>query len=181
MATIKQIRLSGLGGDGVVFAGIILGKAAISEGKWVSGANAYGSQARGGLTRADIVISDQHILFPHIMEIDILVAFTQSAYLSNQALVKSGSGIALFDQSRFCPEADNSFRQIGVDITNQVLKELDNKQVVNIAFLGAMNAQLGLVDTNSLENIMRAELPSRLLEMNLKALHLGGRLGETIR
>lgn len=181
MATIKQIRLSGLGGHGVVFAGTVLGKAAISEGKYVSGANAYGSQARGGLTRADIVISDQPILFPHILEIDVLVAFAQSAYESNQASVKPGSGVVLFDQSQFSLEANASFRQIGMEITSQVLKELDNKQVVNIAFLGVMNAQLGIVETNSLEDIIRTELPSRLVEINLKALHLGQRLGEIVQ
>ncbi len=181
MATIKQIRLSGLGGHGVVFAGTLLGKAAVSEGKWVSGANAYGSQARGGLTGADVIISDQPILFPHILEIDILVAFAQSAYLSNQASVKPGSGIVLFDQSQFCPEENVSFRQLGMDITSQVLKELGNKQVVNITFLGAVNAQLGIVETKSLENTIRAELPSHLVEINLKALRLGERLGEIVQ
>ena len=181
MATIKQIRLSGLGGHGVVFAGTLLGKAAISEGKHVSGANAYGSQARGGLTRADIVISDQPILFPHILEIDVLVAFAQSAFESNQTSVKPGSGIVFYDKSQFLPGANESFRQIGLEITSQVLNELDNKQVINIAFLGAMNAHLGLVETKSLEDTIRTELPTQLVEINLKALDLGKRLGEIVQ
>ncbi len=181
MATIRQIRFCGLGGHGVVFAGTILGKAAIMEGKWVSGANAYGSQARGGLAKADVVISDQPIKYPHLLETDILLAFSQSAYMDQVSNVKPDSGAILFDQSQFQPEARGAIKQIGLAVTNTVLKELENKQVVNIAFLAAMNAIFDIVDYQSLEQTIQAEVPPQFLELNQKALVLGRKLGEAAR
>ena len=54
-----EIRLSGTGGQGLVLAGIILAEAAgIYEGKNVVQTGSYGPAARGGTSRADVVISD---------------------------------------------------------------------------------------------------------------------------
>ena len=75
-----EIRLSGSGGQGLVLAGIILAEAAgIYEGKNVVQTVSYGPAARGGTSRADVVISDQEIDYPKAMGVDILLAMTQMA------------------------------------------------------------------------------------------------------
>ncbi|MCF8062067.1 MAG: 2-oxoacid:acceptor oxidoreductase family protein, partial [Deltaproteobacteria bacterium] len=64
---ITQVRIGGFGGQGVVLAGALLGHAAVRDGLWVSGSNAYGAQARGGAARSEVVISNRPISFPHVL------------------------------------------------------------------------------------------------------------------
>ena len=68
MGQIKQVVLCGYGGQGIVLAGTMLGKAAFNDGKWVSSTNSFGSAARGGACRAEVVISDGPVIFPHVIE-----------------------------------------------------------------------------------------------------------------
>ena len=80
MGQIKQALICGYGGQGIVLAGAILGRAAFNDGKWVGGTNSYGAASRGGACRAEVVISDQPISFPYVIEADVLIAMYQSAY-----------------------------------------------------------------------------------------------------
>ncbi len=62
----RQVRLAGFGGQGIVLAGLILGKAvALFEESNAVMTQSYGPEARGGACSADVVISglpDQQIL-----------------------------------------------------------------------------------------------------------------------
>jgi len=80
MGDLKQICLCGFGGQGVILAGMILGYAAINDGKWVAGSNSYGAQARGGSARSEVVISENPITYPHVIKADILIVMSQTAY-----------------------------------------------------------------------------------------------------
>ena len=77
----KEIRICGFGGQGIVLAGVILGKAAsvYSEYHAVQ-TQSYGPEARGGASRSEIVISDAPVGFPGVMEADVLVALSQPAF-----------------------------------------------------------------------------------------------------
>jgi 2-oxoglutarate ferredoxin oxidoreductase subunit gamma len=57
MSNVKQVRLIGFGGQGVVLAGTILAHSAIKDGRWVAGSSAYGAQARGGTARYDVIVA----------------------------------------------------------------------------------------------------------------------------
>jgi 2-oxoglutarate ferredoxin oxidoreductase subunit gamma len=74
MPNIMQVRLAGLGGQGVILAGLLLGQAGVFDGRSVSGSNFYGAQARGSGCKSEIVFSDGPIDFPHLVTADILVA-----------------------------------------------------------------------------------------------------------
>ena len=75
-----EIRLSGTGGQGLVLAGIILAEAAgLYEGKYVVQTVSYVPAARGGTSRADIVISEWEIDYPKAMGLDLLLAMNQMA------------------------------------------------------------------------------------------------------
>ena len=59
MSERYEIRLSGSGGQGLITAGIILAEAAgIHDSKFVCQTQSYGPEARGGASRAEVVISD---------------------------------------------------------------------------------------------------------------------------
>ena len=56
------------------------GEAGVIDGKYISGSNSYGAQARGSGCKSEIVFSDRPIDFPHLTTADILVAMSQGAY-----------------------------------------------------------------------------------------------------
>ena len=76
---MKQLRLSGSGGQGVITAAIIFAEAAVSEGKQAVQSQSYGPEARGGASKAEVIISDNPIYHPKVINPDIVLAMTQQA------------------------------------------------------------------------------------------------------
>ena len=74
-----QISLSGTGGQGIILAGIILAEAAILENKKVIQTQSYGPEARGGASKAEVIISDENIDYPKIVTADVLLVMSQEA------------------------------------------------------------------------------------------------------
>jgi 2-oxoglutarate ferredoxin oxidoreductase subunit gamma len=179
MRSVKQVRLSGFGGQGVILAGTILGHAGIKDGKWVAGSSSYGAQARGGYARSDVVIGDGPIVFPHVIEADILIALSQTAYdkylneLARDAMV-------IFDKQMVSPKPLEGIRQIGIPSISVSLKELNQKQAANIVMLGALVWVTRIVSKEGLIASISENVSSRFKESNLKALEIGYRLGEAV-
>jgi 2-oxoglutarate ferredoxin oxidoreductase subunit gamma len=178
MADLKQVRISGFGGQGVVLAGMILGHAAIDDGKWVSGSNSYGAQARGGSASSEVVISDEPIKFPHVIRSDILVALSQSAYDKFSGKISKDGAIVIYDDLLVKPSEITGVRQVGFPATDRAIAELDNKQAANIVILGASVAMTGIVSRKALETAVSKSIEHRFKALNLKALEVGYNLGE---
>jgi len=179
MGELRQIRISGFGGQGVVLAGTILGHAATKDGKWVAGASSYGAQARGGSARSDVVISDGPIVYPHVIEADVLVAMAQTAY--NKYIDELAEGaLIIHDDEMVAPRPMDQVTQLGVPATSQAIKELNQKQSANIVILGACAAITGLVTKEALITAITENVSARFRDLNIKALELGYRLGQSV-
>lgn len=178
MANLKQVRISGFGGQGVVLAGMILGHAAIDDGKWVSGSNYYGAQARGGAARSEVVISDEPIKFPHVIVSDILIALSQSAYEKYNTQVAERGAVVIYDDLLVKPAALAGAKQIGVPATDRAIAALENKQAANIVILGATAVLTGIVGRDALKGSISKHIEERFRALNIKALEVGFELGE---
>ena len=85
----KEIRISGFGGQGVVLAGYILGKAlTLYDGLEAVMTQSYGPEARGGASSANVIVSDRSIAYPFVQQPDILVALSQEAYTRFRPMTK---------------------------------------------------------------------------------------------
>ena len=73
----QELRLSGSGGQGLILAGIILAEAALHDGKNVVQSQSYGPEARGGASKAEVIISDDVINYPKVNKSVMLVSLTQ--------------------------------------------------------------------------------------------------------
>ena len=173
MGEVKQIILCGFGGQGVILAGTILGYAGINDGKWVAGSSSYGSQARGGYARSEVVISDEQISFPRVIEADILVAMFQSAYDKYIEYVGSENGIVIYDKPLVSTKEINGLKQIGIPATNIAATELNNKQVANMVILGIAVGITKIVTKGALISAVEKNVPERFKTLNLKAVELG--------
>ena len=173
MREVKQIRLCGLGGQGIVLAGTIIGHAGINDRKWVAGSSSYGAEARGSACRAEVIISDEPINFPHVIEADILIAMSQSAYDKYIEDVEREKGIVIYDEQLVSTKEINGLKQIGIPATNIAVKELNNKLVANMVILGVAVEITKMVSKDALISAIEKNVPERFKVLNLKAVELG--------
>lgn len=178
MAEIStQVRLCGFGGQGIILAGTILGYASINDGKWVAGSSSYGSAARGGSCRSDVIISDKLISFPHVIMADILIAISQKAYDVYLKDIRPEGGIVIYDEQMVATKEISGLKQIAVAATNTAIRELNSRQVANIVILSAAVAITGIVSRDALTAAIEKNIPERFRALNLKAVELGFKLG----
>jgi 2-oxoglutarate ferredoxin oxidoreductase subunit gamma len=178
MGAIKQVILCGSGGQGIVLAGTILGQAAFSDGKWISSANSYGSEARGGACRAEVVISDRRIVFPYVVAADMLIAMHRAAYHKYFGRVKPGEGVVIYDE-QFMPEKTEGLQYAGIPATKTAVEELGSGTAANVIILSAAVAMTNVVSRKALESAIGEVVPQRLRHLNLEAMDIGFRLGRT--
>ena len=176
MRQIKQVVLCGFGGQGIVLAGTMLGQAAFNDGKWVSGTNSFGAAARGGSCRAEVVISDRPIIFPHVIEADILIAMYQTAYNKYIGEVKRDEGVVIYDE-RFAPEEIKGLKYVPIPATKAAIEELNREIVANVIILSAAVEMTGVVTKEALRSAVEEIVPERLKELDLKAVDIGFKLG----
>jgi 2-oxoglutarate ferredoxin oxidoreductase subunit gamma len=177
MVGLKQIRLCGFGGQGVILAGVILGHAAIRDGRWVAGSSSYGAQARGGYARSDVVISDEPIVFPHVLKADILIAMSQQAYDRYIEDIAPGA-VVLFEEQEVTIKSLGGVEQIGIPATLRAIEEIGQKQVANIVMVAATVAFTKAVSKEALLVGVKENVDERFLASNLKSVELGFSMGE---
>jgi 2-oxoglutarate ferredoxin oxidoreductase subunit gamma len=178
-----EIRLTGTGGQGLVLAGIILAEAAgIYEGKNVVQTVSNGPAARGGTSRADVVISDREIDFPKAMGIDILLAMSQMACDESAGEVKPG-GILVVD-SQLVAQVTHS-RVVRIPFTRIAREKCGREQMANIVALGAlakiipsMPVGAGTISVEALEAAVMDRIPKGTEKLNQTAFAEGIKAAE---
>lgn len=142
---MADIKLSGLGGQGVLTAGKILIHVAAAEGKNISWTSTYGAAMRGGSASCDIVVSDEEIGSPYPSKYDILFAMSDKAYDTNINLMREG-GIVIINSSMVGnKDFPKHIKVFSVDATNEA-NEAGNSRGANLVMLGAMMKATGLID-----------------------------------
>ncbi len=172
-----QVRFTGLGGQGIILMGEILGEAAVMDKKYVGQTSSYGSEARGSACRADVVISDSWIDYPKVTEATVLACMSQGTYRDNLKKVNPSEGKVFFESQMVTPDPNSALRHIPVPALEKALQEMGNQMAANIVFLGAVVKAVGLVSEESLFKALGNRVPPAHLELNRKALSLGFELG----
>ncbi len=172
-----NIRISGSGGQGVISTGMLLGEAiAIGDGRNVSQSQSYGPEARGGATRADVIVSDGEIYFPECNKLDILVAFTYEAY-EKFAVQAKPEGLVIADQNAV-DVLVGSAKTVQFPFIQTAEKDFGKPIVANIIALGFLAAYTNIVSQVSLREVVTEQFEgSSHLALNLKALEEGFKQG----
>ena len=166
-----EIRLSGSGGQGLIFAGIILAEAAgIHEGKYVCQTQSYGPEARGGASKAEVVISDLEIDYPKAIKPDLLLAMNQKSCDAYFFDLKP-AGMLIVD-STYVGQLPTT-RAIAIPFTKIAREKLGKEIGANIIALGALVVLSGAVSLSSLEAAVMSLIPRGTEDFNRKALELG--------
>lgn len=168
----REIRISGFGGQGIVLAGYILGKAAaVYEDREATLVQSYGPEARGGAASAEVVIADEPIEYPHLEECDILVVMSAEAYHTYRHTLRPG-GTLLVDADLVPLQAED--RAVKVPAT-RLAESLGRRIVANIVMLGALVAATGIVSWEAMVEAVRTSVRPHTVDLNLRALETGYR------
>jgi 2-oxoglutarate ferredoxin oxidoreductase subunit gamma len=173
-----QVRFAGLGGQGIILMGEILGEAAVIEKKYVGQTSSYGSEARGSACKADVVISDSWIDYPEVTEADVLACMSQGTYQQNLGKVNASQGMIFIDSQLIKPDPSSTLKHIPIAATEKAFKDLGSRMVANMVLLGAVVKAVGFVSEESLLRALSNRVPPSSLEINKKALTLGFELAK---
>lgn len=173
----KWIKIAGFGGQGIIMAGAILGKAAAFEDKEVLQTQSYGGTARGGACESNVVISNEkiHELSLEGKEFDVM------ACLSQQALDRYGDGIKengiLIVDNMFVQDTTNVKKGVkelvSMPFASIAEQELGRRTVANIIVLGYLTKRIQLLRKTNLKKAVVDTVPAAFKELNLEALEKG--------
>jgi 2-oxoglutarate ferredoxin oxidoreductase subunit gamma len=167
-----EIRIAGLGGQGVVLAGQILGRAAVYDGKKVVQTQSYGAEARGSAAKSEVIISDEKIGFPIVRKCDVLVAMNQVAFDKNSKDVKE-NGIIIAEEDIKAETDDIKARVFHVPATKTAEAEFKSKMYANVVMLGALTKITALVSNEAMEKAIFDSLLNETKQRNINAFRLG--------
>lgn len=173
-----EIRIGGLGGQGVILSGYIIGKAAsIHDDKHATLIQAFGPEARGSACSAQVTISSQPIGYPYVKSADILVVMSRDAYTQFVPQLRP-NGVLLFENELVTPDhkLPASAKQFGIPAT-RFAEELGRRLVQNIVMVGFFAGTTRLLRYEAVEAAVRDSVPPGTQDLNLKALRKGYEYG----
>lgn len=179
--TKTEIRLAGFGGQGIVLAGHVLGKAAaLFEQRNAVFTQSYGPEARGGACSADVVLSAGEIHYPRVTCPEILVLMSEEAKntygggLAGQSTVLIDEDLVQLDA---VPEGCRLFK---IPAT-RLAEKLGRKIVANIVMLGFITSVTGVVGYEAMKQALFDSIPPGTEELNLKAFEKGYEYGKQLK
>ena len=165
-----EIRLAGMGGQGMILAGVILADAAIRGNKYAVQTQSYGPEARGGASRSEVIVSDCEIDYPEVIEADILLCMSQQACDKYYAATKR-NGLLIVDSTHV--QRTPTMRAIQADFTGWALESTEREITASVVALGFLVGLTDLFPREALEAAVLARTPQGTGEMNLKAIARG--------
>lgn len=172
MSGRTEIRITGFGGQGVVLAGHIIGRAcAIHAGRHATMIQSFGPEARGSACSATLVVSDREVLYPYIQRPDIFVVMSGEGYEKFGRELKD-DGTLVFEQDLVHPKTEKGQRAFGVPST-RIAESLGRTIVQNIVMVGFFAGVTELVPDEAMRDAVRGSVPAGTEDLNLEAFEKG--------
>jgi 2-oxoglutarate ferredoxin oxidoreductase subunit gamma len=165
-----EVRLAGMGGQGMILAGVILAEAAIRDGKHAVQTQSYGPEARGGASRSEVIISDHEIDYPEVIQADILLCMSQQACDKYYRDVKRG-GLLIVDATHV--RRTPTLRAVKADFTGWAVETTQREITASVVALGFLTGLTDITSKHALEQAVLARTPRGTGEMNLQAMARG--------
>jgi len=168
-----EMRLSGSGGQGMILASVIIAEAIGTDpSKRVIQTQSYGPEARGGASKADVVVSTNEIYYPKALTLDLLLAMTQESMDKYYADLKE-NGTLIIDNVLVTQVPTENY--YGLPFTRLAREEAGHVMVANVIALGAIAGLTGIVSHDALVKAVLARAPRGTEDKNRKAVEIGFR------
>ena len=180
MSLKSEVRLAGFGGQGIILAGHILGKAgALFEKKNAVFTQSYGPEARGGSCSADVVISEDAIHYPKVEKPGVLVIMSQGAMETYGSSIDS-DGVLILDEDLVTLQSEPQVKTVYRVPCTRIAEQMGKKIVANIVMLGALAALGGVVSYDSMRDAVLSSIPLGSEDLNITAFDKGFEYGQNL-
>ena len=171
----NEILVAGFGGQGVMAIGKTLTEAGMKEGKEVSWLPSYGPEMRGGTANCSVVLSDDPIVSPIVLEPTELIAMNLPSLIKFEPTVKSGGTIFVNSSVIDKKVERDDVKVVYVDCL-KIADELGNSKVANMVMLGAYIEAMKNLSTDTIKEMlvhMFTGPKANLVDLNIEALKRG--------
>jgi indolepyruvate ferredoxin oxidoreductase beta subunit len=190
-----DVVITGVGGQGNIFASLVISQYAMNKKMNVLGAETIGAAQRGGSVVSHIRISDGTIYSPLISrgQADLLIGMEfvemlrhmrllnpKGTYLLNAMripTVLNNMGLDEYPATEEILQAAKKYCPHGYVIEASTLaKKLGNIQMTNVVMLGALVKILDFFDYDEVKWLVQANSPTRFKEANVRGYEEGFQL-----
>ena len=178
MSDRLEIRLAGMGGQGMILAGVLLADAAVRDGKNAVQTQSYGPEARGGASRSEVILASESIDYPEVIEADVLLCMSQQA-CDKYAHQLKRNGLLIVDSGHV--QRMPTTRAVRADLTAWAVDATGRAITANVLALGFLVGLTGVVSREALRETVLARAPAGTQEVNLQALERGFSEAEALR
>jgi len=168
-----ELRITGFGGQGIILAGYIVGKAAaVYDGKHATMVQAYGPEARGSACSSQVIVDDNPIQYPYLRHMEILLALSQEGFDKFTPQLDK-NGILLYDEDLVEFDTVPEVRVFkGVPAT-RIAEDLGRVMVANITMLGFFTGQTNIISAEAMKKSILSAVPKGTGELNTSAFERG--------
>jgi len=172
-----EIRITGFGGQGVILCGYIIGKAAsIYNNQHGTLTQSFGPEARGSACSAQVVVSDDRVLYPYVTKADVLIAMSKDGYNTHKDSVSDDS-LIIYEKDLVKPDKHHAKTKTwGIQAT-RIAEEIGIKIVQNIVMLGFFSAVNDFLPKDAMRQAVETSVPGGTEKLNLKAFDRGYEFG----
>jgi 2-oxoglutarate ferredoxin oxidoreductase subunit gamma len=175
---VTEIKFGGFGGQGVILAGMIVGKAAaLFDNKEATLTQAFGPEARGSACSAQVVVSDQRILYPYVTRPGMMVLMSQDAFNRFSPELAAG-GTLIIEEDLVKPVPLPEGAMVFKAPATRIAEELGRRMVLNIVMVGFFAAITKVLTPEAIRKAVQDSVPNGTIDLNLKAFDRGFEWGK---
>jgi 2-oxoglutarate ferredoxin oxidoreductase subunit gamma len=173
MNPTREIRIAGFGGQGVILAGMVIGRAAtLFDTQYVTLTQSFGPEARGSAASVQLIVSPSPVLYPYLTRLDILVAMSQEAYVRFVGDLEP-NGLLIYEQDLVqTDDLRGDLRAYGIPGT-RMAEALGRKLVLNMVMVGLLVGLTNLVKPEALRQSIAVSVPTGTQTLNTVAFDKG--------
>ena len=181
LMSTAEIRITGLGGQGVILCGYIVGKAAsIFNDQHATLTQSFGPEARGSACSAQVIVSDKRVLYPYITAPGVLLAMSNDGYATYKDTIADNC-IIIYEKDLVKIEGRGpKVKSYGIPAI-RIAEELGRVIVLNIVMLGFFCSVTEIMPKDALRNAVESSVPKGTEELNLNAFDRGFEYGQQLK
>lgn len=168
----EELVFAGFGGQGTLTAGKILAYAGMDADMNVSWLPSYGPEMRGGTANCSVILSDEAIGSPVVLEPTCAVVMNRPSLDKFEATIKKG-GLLVIDSDLVNRPAERKDIEVIEVPAESIAEEIGNKKIANMVLLGAVVKKTGIVSMEMLLDSLKAHSKASFFEVNKLALEKG--------
>lgn len=171
----RSFVFAGFGGQGILFAGQILARAAIKDGLETFWIPSYGPEMRGGTASCTVIVGDNEIGSPVVDRYDGAVVMNPPSLVKFAPRVADG-GLLVVNGSLVAEASPaDGLDEVRIDCT-QLAAEAGDDKLISVVALGALVGRSGIVTAESTRQAIREVVGAKrpqVLEADLAAFDAG--------